>query len=124
MIQLHTPEAPATSKQLWLLHILTKQNTQDWKLTMQEASDKIEELKGNGTKKEYGGKCPDGQGYWSVKTFKVTETTSYGSGHNSKHGYCTNCYADMAMYEPGKPIHYNSHQTAKRLGFSKAETRD
>ena len=116
-ITLRNPGAPATNKQLWLLHLLTKQDTRDWKLTMQEASDKINELKGNGHK-EYGGKCPKGQGRWSIKTFKVVETTSYSEGHSSKHGYCTNCYADMTMYGAGKLIHYNSHQIAKRLGLS------
>lgn len=43
---IHNPEAPATRKQLWLLHILTKEDTRAWQLTMQEASDKIGELKG------------------------------------------------------------------------------
>lgn len=50
MVTLRNPEAPASSKQLWLLHILTKQDTRNWQLTMQQASDKIEELKGNGHK--------------------------------------------------------------------------
>lgn len=45
MVMLATPEAPATSRQLWLLHILTKQDTRNLKLTMQQASDKISELK-------------------------------------------------------------------------------
>ena len=45
------PDAPATSKQLYYLHLLTKQDTRDWKLTMKEASDKISELKGNGNNK-------------------------------------------------------------------------
>jgi len=49
-MQLRTPNAPASRKQLWLLHILTKEDTREWKLTMQEASDKITELKGNGNK--------------------------------------------------------------------------
>lgn len=49
MTTLRTPEAPATSRQLWLLHILTKQDTRDWDLTMQQASDKIAELKSNGS---------------------------------------------------------------------------
>lgn len=44
-MKLNNPDAPATKKQLWLLHLLTKEDTRDWKLTMQEASDKINELK-------------------------------------------------------------------------------
>jgi len=47
MVTLRTPEAPATSKQLWLLHILTKTDTRALQLTMQQASDKISELKGS-----------------------------------------------------------------------------
>jgi hypothetical protein len=39
------PNAPATSKQLWLLHILTKTDTRNLTLTMAEASAKIEALK-------------------------------------------------------------------------------
>ena len=45
------PDAPATSKQLYYLHLLTKQDTRAWKLTIKEASDKISELKGNGDNK-------------------------------------------------------------------------
>ena len=44
-ITLKTPDAPATAKQLWLLHILTKEDTRGLTLTMQEASDRIAELK-------------------------------------------------------------------------------
>ena len=50
-MKLSNPNAPATSKQLYYLHLLTKQDTRDWKLTMEEASDKISELKGNGDNK-------------------------------------------------------------------------
>ena len=45
MVTLRTPEAPATSKQLWLLHILTKTDTRNLDITMQEASNRINELK-------------------------------------------------------------------------------
>ncbi len=51
MVTLKTPEAPATSKQLWLLHILTKTDTRKLDITMQEASNRIEELKSNGNHK-------------------------------------------------------------------------
>lgn len=44
-IELRNPEAPATSKQLWLLHILTKSDTRGLNITMSEASKRIEELK-------------------------------------------------------------------------------
>ena len=44
-MQLRTPEAPATKRQLWLLHLLTGDDTRSWTLTMQEASDRIGELK-------------------------------------------------------------------------------
>ena len=47
-MNLSNPNASATSKQLYYLHLLTKQDTRAWKLTMKEASDKISELKGNG----------------------------------------------------------------------------
>ena len=47
-MKLSNPNAPATSKQLYYLHLLTKQDTRDWKLTIEEASTKINELKGNG----------------------------------------------------------------------------
>lgn len=45
MVMLKNPNDKATSKQLWLLHILTKQDTRNWNLTMLEASQKIESLK-------------------------------------------------------------------------------
>jgi hypothetical protein len=38
-------QIPATTKQLWYLHILTKQDTRDWKLTAKGASDMINALK-------------------------------------------------------------------------------
>ena len=47
-ITLKTPNAPATKAQLFMLHILTKQDTRvgEWtKLTMAEASNAIELLK-------------------------------------------------------------------------------
>lgn len=49
-MNLNNPDAPANKKQLWLLHILTKEDTRAWNLTMQQASDKIQELKGNGNR--------------------------------------------------------------------------
>jgi len=51
MVTLKTPEAPATKSQLWLLHLLTKTDTRNLKLTMQEASNRIEQLKSNGNHK-------------------------------------------------------------------------
>jgi hypothetical protein len=39
-------EAKATAKQLWYLHILTKQDTREWLISMKEASDMITVLKG------------------------------------------------------------------------------
>jgi hypothetical protein len=44
-ITFNNPDAPATSKQLWLLHILTKQDTRTLKLTIREASERIESAK-------------------------------------------------------------------------------
>lgn len=44
MVVLAHPEAPATKRQLFMLHKLTGEDTSGWKLTMQQASDKIEEL--------------------------------------------------------------------------------
>jgi hypothetical protein len=45
MVMLKNPDMPATSKQLWLLHILTKTDTRNLNLTMQQASERINELK-------------------------------------------------------------------------------
>lgn len=42
-VTLKNPKAPATSRQLYKLHKLTGEDTSDWQLTMQEASDKIDE---------------------------------------------------------------------------------
>lgn len=47
-MKFNNPDEPATKKQLWLLHILTKEDTRQLKLTIKQASDKIAELKGNG----------------------------------------------------------------------------
>jgi hypothetical protein len=38
-------EARATTRQLWFLHLLTKQDTRDWLISMKEASDMITVLK-------------------------------------------------------------------------------
>lgn len=43
-VDLKTPYAPATSKQLWLLHILTQKDTRNLNLTMKEASEQIDKL--------------------------------------------------------------------------------
>jgi hypothetical protein len=43
-IAIRTPEAPATSKQLWLLHTLTKTDTRNLNITMLEASNRIQAL--------------------------------------------------------------------------------
>ncbi len=51
---LRNPDAPATSKQLWLLHILTKTDTRNLNITMAEASKRIAELKGNNGKHPQG----------------------------------------------------------------------
>ncbi len=51
---LRNPEAPATSKQLWLLHILTKTDTRNLNITMLEASNRIEALKSNNGKRPQG----------------------------------------------------------------------
>lgn len=44
MVILKTPDASATSKQLWRLHQLTKEDTRGLDLTMQDASDRISKL--------------------------------------------------------------------------------
>jgi len=54
-MNIRTPEALATSKQLWLLHVLTKTDTRNLNITMQEASDRIEAAK----QKQGQGKQPD-----------------------------------------------------------------
>lgn len=45
MVTLRTPDAPATTRQLWLLHVLTKQDTRGLNITMTEASRRIEDAK-------------------------------------------------------------------------------
>ena len=45
MVTLRNPEAPATKAQLWLLHVLTKEDTRNLNITMSEASKQIAELK-------------------------------------------------------------------------------
>ncbi len=57
MVMLRNPESPATDKQLWLLHILTKTDTRNLNLTMQQASDKISELKSNNGTRPQGDKA-------------------------------------------------------------------
>jgi len=44
MVVLNKPLAPATKKQLFMIHQLTGEDTRELELTMQEASDRIEEL--------------------------------------------------------------------------------
>jgi hypothetical protein len=51
-IELRNPEAPATNKQLWLLHVLTKTDTRNLNITMLEASKRIEALKTGKVKTE------------------------------------------------------------------------
>lgn len=43
-IELLNPDSPATPKQLWRIHQLTGENTKGTKLTMQQASNKIQKL--------------------------------------------------------------------------------
>lgn len=52
MVTLKNPEAPATSKQLWKIHQLTKEDTRDLDITMQEASDRISRLEQGSSKKQ------------------------------------------------------------------------
>lgn len=44
MVEIKTPDAKATSRQLWRLHQLTKEDTRNLDITMQEASDRISKL--------------------------------------------------------------------------------
>lgn len=44
MVIINNPHDPATSRQLWMLHRLTKEDTRGLTLTKQQASDKIGEL--------------------------------------------------------------------------------
>ncbi|MFA5300563.1 MAG: hypothetical protein WC389_20440 [Lutibacter sp.] len=48
---LKNPDEPATKKQLWLLHILTKTDTRNLNITMLEASQRIEAAKKNPAEK-------------------------------------------------------------------------
>jgi hypothetical protein len=40
-MKLHEPNAPATSRQLWYLHILTKEDTRNLQITKVEANNRI-----------------------------------------------------------------------------------
>ncbi len=51
MVTLSNPESPATKKQLWLLHILTKTDTRNLNITVQDASNQIASLKANNGKR-------------------------------------------------------------------------
>jgi len=55
------PDLPATKKQLWLLHLLTKEDTRNWNLTVKQASEKISELKGSNGKVNRKNNKPDTQ---------------------------------------------------------------
>ena len=60
---LKNPDAPATTKQLFKLHQLTDEDTREWKLTVKQASDKIEEiemkeLEANRPPIEFNGRMP------------------------------------------------------------------
>jgi len=57
MVTLSNPESPATKKQLWLLHILTKTDTRKLDITMLEASKRIGELKHNNGTRPQGDKA-------------------------------------------------------------------
>jgi len=50
MVTLKTPEAPATSRQLWRLHQLTGEDTRPLNISMQEASDRISRLESGGVR--------------------------------------------------------------------------
>lgn len=113
MVTLRTPNAPATKRQLWLLHLLTKTDTRGMKLTMQEASDRINALKGNGKDKPQATKRSTSRRHWGIDTFVQTEQSDLG-----KHGYCSKCYGDMQIFNSdGIVRHYESHKTAKALGL-------
>lgn len=45
VMAIKNPELPATKKQLWLLHILTKTDTRNLNITMSQASQKIADAK-------------------------------------------------------------------------------
>lgn len=59
--------------------------------------------------------------HWKPSDFVVTDSVSYlNDGQVSmRQGYCRVCLADMQAFASRgwKPLHYNSHQTAKRLGI-------
>ena len=77
VIQLHNPDAPATKKQLWLLHILTKTDTRNLNITMKAASDRINELKSNpgnpGNGKKRGDKAAADYRISGIKNIPIPE---------------------------------------------------
>lgn len=110
-MRLNNPGAPATSRQLWLLHILTKQDTRNLQLTMQQASDAIAQAKqgGNGKSKTKA----NSRRHWQHSDFVITNQDSQG-----RYGYCGKCYGDMQVFNSdGLYRHYNSHKHAASLGL-------
>ena len=116
VIQLNNPDSPATKKQLWLLHILSKTDTRKLNLTMQQASNRINELK-NGDNGNNGHKSPvkaNNRRHWNNDTFTITERGSDGN----QYGYCSICHGDMQRFSSDKLLrHYHSHKKAIQLGL-------
>jgi len=77
-MKLNNPTAPATRKQLWLLHILTKEDTRDWQLTIEQASNKIGELKGNGKRPLVN---PHATALTQDKQLRAQQRYDRGNGH-------------------------------------------
>lgn len=75
-IKLNNPDSPATKKQLWLLHILTKTDTRNLDITMSEASKRIESLKGNN-------KGRQSQGDTARADYRVSGTRPLVNPHTS-----------------------------------------
>ena len=57
--------------------------------------------------------------HWTPTDFTVTTTSpDYAGGPVlNKFGYCRVCKGDMQQFSGGHVLHYNSHQTARRLGL-------
>jgi len=116
MTRINSPDASASRKQLWLLHMLTKEDTRDWELTMQEASDKISEIKGSEHKQDT--RHSTSKRHWGIDTFIQTSNLGPMGLSNGKYGYCSVCYADMQIFDSdGLVRHYNSHKEAISLGL-------
>lgn len=104
MVMLKNPELPATSKQLWLLHILTKSDTRNLKLTMLEASQQIESLKSGKSVKSVNSKPIENKpSKLMLGDIEITKAYKQISTHG-KNGFSIHTYL-FGIFPRGKKPH-------------------